>query len=401
MTATTKTTLKGYFNTGDVPTEGNFVELIDTAMLSFCPDDYGAVGNGSTIDTAAVMATIAACKAHGGGNIILRRAYAMDSTGSRSFGQYPNNNYSLFVDASNIHIYGPGKLVYNTIPTVSNGSFVCVAFGNGNDVIKNVGIHGVEIDANSLSDANLATMSTSSVGAAILFNNCSDFAIDHNVVRNGWGYNGAIQTISGTEYGRVNGNHVHKAKKAGLWMDGLRYAAISNNRIISTTLTGIMCATNSDISRNPIDIDVHDNLLVGSGNVMMCINGGYRVVVRDNHLYRTTAFAASAGVLLQSQDSASGEWAATDCVIANNVIYRDTAGIGGYAIDLLGTADVSCNRTRIIGNIINNGWSYAYRLGNYVTNSKIVVNDFSGAYVAVELDNSGGTATGNIVTPNY
>lgn len=69
MAVQSKTVLKGYFNTGDYPTEAQFAALIDSLSHRaglFNVVDYGAVGDGNTPDTAAIQAAANDAIAHGG-----------------------------------------------------------------------------------------------------------------------------------------------------------------------------------------------------------------------------------------------------------------------------------------------------------------------------------------------
>lgn len=66
MTIRSKTTLKTYFNTGDIPTEANFSDFIDSAnMMTVDVRDYGAVGDGVSEEYPAITAAIAAVSTGG------------------------------------------------------------------------------------------------------------------------------------------------------------------------------------------------------------------------------------------------------------------------------------------------------------------------------------------------
>jgi hypothetical protein len=80
MTAQTSAILKAYFNTGDIPTEGNFADLVDSLPSVFNVHAYGAAGNGMTDDTAAVQAAIqAAYDADGGVVLFGAKTYLISS----------------------------------------------------------------------------------------------------------------------------------------------------------------------------------------------------------------------------------------------------------------------------------------------------------------------------------
>lgn len=94
MTQRSRATLKGYFNTGDIPTETNFGDAIESfalnAELPVSVKYYGATGDGVTDDTTAVQAAITAEKDiyfPAGTYIVSNLTIASDGTTLRGAGQ--------------------------------------------------------------------------------------------------------------------------------------------------------------------------------------------------------------------------------------------------------------------------------------------------------------------------
>src|SRR4030042_3787408 len=198
MTSTTKAILKSYFNTGDKPTELQFAQLIDSFLPSFRPEDFGAVGDGITNDTAAIQAAIDAASNEGGGIIHLNGNYAYDIGGVVDLAVYPNVHYAVLINHENIYIKGPGTLRMTHIPDInpSSESFTCVLFTKlvhseeypvlGEPWLDSVGIEKVVFDNTALTQAQLSAFTYHQSGE-ILFSHVKHFYCRDNFIKKGWG----------------------------------------------------------------------------------------------------------------------------------------------------------------------------------------------------------------------
>ena len=134
MTAQTRTTLKGYFETGDVPTQAQFVDLIDSSVplqtgacaCFILPELWGTTVN--VIPTTASL--VAVYRFYLPMNITVATVYTFlavacdNSLGG--VGIYSNNGASLLINAGGVSLATSGivTVALSTSPTLSPGFYL-------------------------------------------------------------------------------------------------------------------------------------------------------------------------------------------------------------------------------------------------------------------------------------
>lgn len=403
MSAVDKSILKTYFNTGDKPTEAQFSELIDSALMSFCPDDYGAVGDGSTDDTVAVQDTIDAAAQHTAANIILRKAYNIKMVGIRDFQQYTNINYSLWINNDNLHIYGPGRLIITNAAKFGVGSVAFIAFGNGDAEIKNVGMHGVTIDASGLSAGDLLALSGSgTVGGTIGVHNVNGFHFTRNIVYTGFGINGAIDAITFTKNAYILYNEFRDSYKTSIRLDGIVDSHIIGNRVFDSGNVGIQLATNGDNLQPPTGNVVALNNIDRTIGFCIALTGGADNLIAGNKLRKGLSEAC---VYLVSGKVTPAEYDNKFNKVSGNQFYH-IGGQGGIGLKLQGddTSFFDGSPEYVRNNVISENTFIDLTTGVYLMESSInnkIINNYFDNCAADIGDDGSESITGNITTPNY
>lgn len=418
MTATTKPILKGYFNDGDRPDETQFANLIDSFMPTFRPEDYGAVANGVTEDTAAIQAAIDAASAAGGGIVRLTGDYAYDVGGETWMGLYGPIKYGVYINHDNVFIEGPGVLRLASFPSITPGSdnFAAILFcrlgrldthpGLGGTWIQNVGTKGIVFDNSALTIDQIVSMcnGTGQIGN-ILFSHAKHFYCNKNMIIRGFGH-GCIYTLLASSYGQINNNTIIASGYHATWLDGLRESEFAGNRILGDygiysglewqlTHSGIVVSANGDNTTSAMNLHIHHNTVINAQTAIQ--------VMADNamidHNYCVNYDARSGNAILNTGFN-NGKWTCSYSRFEDNTIYNDhTIGSSSPGLYIYGDTANSCEQVGIIvkGNRINiAGHDPTIKLGEQVKNCWVVDNFIDGDTVVEDP-----TCSGNVITPNY
>jgi hypothetical protein len=166
MTAQTRPTLKGYFNTGGTITESDMTNLIDSftlttetpaplALFNVKDPTYGALGDGVAIDGTAIQAAIDAADAAGGGMVYIPQGtYLIDE---------------ILIMQSNVHLIGAGRNLV-TIKAIDEYDPAYTSWQGHNMITQTPGetISGVELRGFTL-DHNAANWDVANFGTPGLF----------------------------------------------------------------------------------------------------------------------------------------------------------------------------------------------------------------------------------------
>lgn len=408
MTRRTTAALKGYFNTGDVPGEANFSDMIDSLTRNFHPEDYGAAGDGTTDDTAAIQAAIDAAEAAGGGRVVLSRTYRVSEAGQIAPSGINNWRYALWINGDHIAIDGGGvgKLVMTEAPP--NGCVV-VLFGNGGSSngtypgdngtwVSDVGITGVTIDTSAINHATSAKP-----GSYITMFYCQRWFIDNCFIPDGRALYGdtAIAGSRSSRYGTITRNTILYPNNTGIWVDGGRYIRIANNHIEHSARSGIQVQANLDNGMACYYNTIVGNTVVDygfsfAGSVGVGLSGAYRCVVANNYLQTSSA---GTGIVVQAYATAVGKAVGSNNVISGNYIRRDnTSGttigvkLEGFDANAFDGLALECGENQIAGNSISGWYMGAQAMAQAVRNS-FVGNVIDCQYAVREMAS---TASGNL-----
>jgi parallel beta-helix repeat protein len=300
--------------------------------------DYGAVGNGSTDDTAAINLAIAALTNY-------------------SELYFPSGNYKItaalttLASLTNVRIYGDAARIINTNTGASGNTFVVnstcsyINFDHlsfvGSATIRGNGIHirlyssysnitdcffsGCSDFAIHLSN-NASAYNTGSrienntilapLGDGIHVGNASDFLVSGNTMINTG--DDSIGIIADTAAfpplrGTVVGNHIYNSGSAGIRINEVNDLQVVGNDIHTTVLSGI------EVNRY-LSITAYNN----------------RIAIKSNKLYNTQTTAGPRGAIWINFGN--------DITVTNNEIYNPANGSGIAFLDF--------DKLSIIGNTI-------------------------------------------------
>jgi len=410
MTATDKDTLKGYFNTGDIPTEAQFSTLIDSFPRTFCPVDFGAAGDGVTDDSAAFTALKTAVESNGGGIIDGQGlTYVVTTTGIRDFQQYTNINYAVWLDSDNVHIRNMTlKLAVVPIMTVSD-AFSMLVIGNGVTQRYNCSVRDIKLDATDLTDEEIATLDDGpSQESTLGLFNLANFIVENVYIPKGWGNNGSLTVGLFSEHGVVRNVRIDDSTRSGLWCDGLQYSWIENNYLANVGIHGIILAPNADNARECLNLYVARNYIQGivsTGSVGIACNSGLQNSTIESNIIDISGANSIHGIRMTSASTAGRKYISQ----YNRIINNHLIGSSGttFAISLrgvdVGTYDGTADEVNfnVVANNSNKGFTYETYLEESAQDNIIINNYGLGAAWNVTTKAGVTTATGNLTTPNY
>lgn len=320
-------------------------KLVSTGIFPI--ENYGAVVNGSTDDTAAWTAAIAAATSAGGGVVTMGRGTTIVTR--------------ISVAASNIYIRGLGAGV-SVIKEKSAGNRTLVYF-NDTGTISNVGISDVTVDGNAANQTILSvnyggTGWTSTYGSAfseqfglsgVMFTDCTGVIVRYITVQNCLNYG---VNVIGCNDVDISHNRLIDATQMRTRQTAGSNTTVGGNTIAITSNTGLGVRKAVKVIGNTISgvadvaIDIHGNganYVTVQGNIMY---GQETVVLGANNL-------AYWGIALEMES-------------ADAVDNLGASITGNYVADL-NVAYLANNNLNTSHTIINQSWTgnSAYNCGTF------------------------------------
>jgi len=337
--------------------------------------DSGAIGDGTTNDTAAINAAIVS-----NANIIIPKGYTFSVAGIN------------VANKTNFTISGGGKLLLRNASNVSTLGF---------DTCSHFTVDGIVIDGNG---TNQTEATDRNLGCGIRVVGCTDWTVSNNTVTNNYSGaailavdNGATVTELSTN-GRIINNTITNAGKVGGTFASDGIYANSDNTIVSgnfiNTCTdygiagdyahnllvtdnniknvlvgiGVLGAQNEIVSSNYLDGMDLGIAVTLSGNPAIEPFISHNITISGNHIKNVTSTTLLG-------DGIFVDPSATDVAIIGNHITSVKRGIGCSALDVLivgNYVDTSAGRTiyadgagsAVYGNRTKNGAGTTNELGD-------------------------------------
>jgi hypothetical protein len=289
--------------------------------------DYGALGDGSTNDTAAIQAALGAVSAAGRG--VIEFPAGVFRLSDAGFAQYS----PILGIPANCTLRGAGMGV--TVLKLADG------LTNTTGRVLQGGGNGITVQDLTL-DGNRAGVGAGSAHMAIVLYNQQDVLVDH-VELTGF-TNQVTQIYGGCSRVTFLGCHVHDLASYGL-------SLTQNNR------TAVIDCRLHDIAQDALS--VADDFSVVSGNrvwnvtgTALSIAGGTGSLIADNLLIGTAQALILSG----------GYSTVQDALVTDNILYGldnpTTPTTGGYGIRLVGSGSLTVQRCLIRDNKVNGSWDY-------------------------------------------
>jgi hypothetical protein len=327
-------------------------QVIDVSLPWFDPRTYGAKGDGSTDDTAAVQAAFSAARTAGGGNVIINETYLISTT---------------ITIGDNTHVTGHGGLKYVASPT-STGFIGLINYDNGNGN-TNIRVTGITLDGNK---ANRPLDTTSHLLRII----AADTHSCTNIV--------------------VDGLYLKNCAFAAMQLMNVVGCSVTNNRIDNTTRDSITVWFNSS------DVVISGNIVTNSGDDCIALNSEVvashvgtqinRVAITGNTLQGAAAAVFGSGIRIAGANDVT-------CV-GNMIDYTQGWGIQVQGGNASGSS-LPSQRVTVTGNTIRSAGTASSGDGGIATADSAVAVTITGNIVGGYYSNGIQCATAANVVGNY
>jgi len=361
---------------------------------------WGASGDGTTDDTAAIQSAINAAVANGGGIVKLKNgsSYLLSIAGTASFYIYRNCPHCLIIDGDDVVIEGPGTIKFNVAST-TNGEEHIIDFGyTGADNVR-PWLDGVWRNRNGVRNVtftHLSTDATPTQNRDICFQYCQDFFVtgcSFTYSRR------AIWSSLSSRRGMIANNTFTRVWHSCIWLDGAWHTVVdgnSSNICIGNFLVLVVNADNNvDCQYNTIT----NNTTIECSAFDLTAAGTSYTVVRGNNFRRDSHIGPS--IDFHPHDTVAGIYNSHGNLVDGNIITGGSKTTGGVAITLYGKNKSGWSNNPVLEeeNVITNNvitkWTTALNLGQQANRNVMSGNTLS--VTNTYTDTSGGTAVGNTI----